>query len=100
VERRAATSCGSRFTTRWDDGEARRRGHYGARQGVDLIEDELDLVGDDGVAAAAAVSATRYEASRRVDPRVTGSGEARANGRGVHNFIINIVTHMMFKQIA
>jgi hypothetical protein len=63
--------CGSRFTTRWDDGEARRHGHYGAKQGLDLVGDELDLIGDDG-GAAAAVSATYYEASRRVDPRVTG----------------------------
>jgi hypothetical protein len=72
VEHRAAMLCGSRFTTRWDNGEARRHGHYGARQGLDLVGDELDLIGDDGVAAAAAVSTTCYEASRRVDPRVTG----------------------------
>jgi hypothetical protein len=48
MERRAATLCGSRFTTRWDDGEARRRGHYGARQGLDLVGDELDLSGGGG----------------------------------------------------
>jgi hypothetical protein len=34
------------------------------------------------------------------DIKVSTSGVARANGWGVYNFIMIIVTHMMFKQIA